>query len=779
MKFIKKRKSVLIFSLVLLVFVLGLFQNPKISLGQPQYNDETLTTPMNFSMIEFSDQIGSNDSISSLNITLPSSSWNVTDIELNFTDIKLGKEVKIVEDQFNRVEKIKDKKAWGVQINITEEPTLIYGVYIFGYWFNEDDELPSDPIWVEIRGYDPSDKPNNTIYRSTLIDMGTNPLTVGWYFQDFSQPEPLSLNKGQYYLVINGTEIDKDQTEYFWYLNDPSIIPNLHICKYEGTWQSADIDKAFMYKIEQRVNRSYDPEDIEMSVEIDSTFYNVTDGVNPYTGNVSISNLINFSPGSENLYIPIDNNESVELFFNMTYRINLQKSLISIGNVEIKEDSDNKWTLNPTFVRAGQNYSVEFETPDSWFNRTIFRHNGTDWENITKDITIFNNLIFIPNSTLIDGALWIITANSLKEPFFAEVLPTDTFLPSQTITINVDPPNPQVNSNLTLILINSFGFIEYNKTINNPSVPEGFSYTLSINPFGGSWKALIFWNNFTDAGVEILPIQVNVAAAGSGSSGGGGGGTTVVTGIDPQLIFMVILYVAIASLAGLSSYKMVKRHKKNKAEHREKVFNKYMDLLNLDYIMIIDKKSGLSVYDQILAGKERDSSLISGFLEAIRTFGIDLTGSEEESQTISLQYQNMNIIMNDFKNFRVLNIMKESPSQDFLDSLRPLSHDIDTFYGKSLKDFDGNISKFRGVKDLLETHLHTSLIYPLKVIKSKEIKLDSAEKSLTNMAQRVMKKKKSDYFYVSQLMGMSKEFNVKNAEIILKLIEKKVFRPIE
>ncbi|MHA1526794.1 MAG: hypothetical protein ACTSQD_07170, partial [Promethearchaeota archaeon] len=313
------------------------------------------------------------------------------------------------------------------------------------------------------------------------------------------------------------------------------------------------------------------------------------------------------------------------------------------------------------------------------------------------------------------------------------------------------------------------------ETIENPSAQETFLYTLPLNPNGGQWKAFIFWNNLTDAGSENLILQVTIDSGG----GGGGGGSTVVTGIDPQLIFMVILYVAIATLAGLSSYKMIKRHKKRKAEHREQVFNKYMDLLNLDFVMIIDKKSGLSVYDQILAGKERDSSLISGFLEAIRTFGIDLTGSEDESQTISLQYQNMNVIMNDFKNFRILNIMKDSPSKDFLDSLRPLSHDIDTFYGKSLKEFDGNVTKFRGIKDLLETHLHTPLIYPLKVIESNEFKLDSAEKSITEKAESLMKKNNTDHFYVSHLMGTSKEFNVKNAEIILKLIEKKVFRPIE
>ena len=62
---------------------------------------------------------------------------------------------------------------------------------------------------------------------------------------------------------------------------------------------------------------------------------------------------------------------------------------------------------------------------------------------------------------------------------------------------------------------------------------------------------------------------------------------------------------------------------------------------------------------------------------------------------------------------------------------------------------------------------------------TKETKLNSAEKSLANKALNIMKKNNTDHFFVSYLMGTAKEFNVKNAEIILKLIEKKVFQPIE
>ena len=766
MKFIKKRKSVLIFSLVILIFILGLFQNPKISYAQPQFNNESLTMESNFEFFEFSDENGKMNNVTSVNIDLKSSRWNVTEVSFNFSSVKQGKVIKTVIDNDVESKSIEKFKGQGVQINISETTTL-FGVYL--YMLKNRDVI--DPVYVQINGFtdDGSNKPNDTIYCSTLINVSS---TEGWYFQNFTNP--IELPQGKFYLVVNGTEFSSD-TKYRWF-HDKNNPENLytHTSEFSGNWKDGETGEPFLYKLVQRVNRTYWPEDIEMAIEINGINYNVDNGANIGTGNVSVSNLVNFFPNNEILNVPIKNNESIELLFNLSYNIKLDNFLNTDGSALIKKALDNQWSVTPSLNRTDGNYSVEFDYPDTWKNLNVFK----DFQNITDDlnITITADKLIIANDIISQGASWNITAHSPNVKFDATV-PTTTYGPSQTMRITVTPPS--IVGNFTFFLVDPYGDEEFSDTKENPIGDYEFEYTFSSNPFSGEWNAYILWNNQTDAGLQVLLLQINVVAPNGGSGGGGGGSKTVVTGIDPQLIYMTAVYIAIASLVGLSSYKMVKRSKRIKAEHREKVFNKYMDLLNLDYIMIIDKKSGLSVHDQILAGKDRDSSLISGFLEAIRTFGIDLTGSEEESQTISLQYQNMNIIMNDFKNFRILNIMKESPSQDFLDSLRPLSYDIDTYYGKSLKDFDGNVSKFRGVKDLLENHLHTSLIYPLKVIQSKETKLDSAEKSLRNKAQSVMKKNKSEYFYVSQLMGMSKEFNVKNAEIILKLIEKKVFRPIE
>ena len=261
--------------------------------------------------------------------------------------------------------------------------------------------------------------------------------------------------------------------------------------------------------------------------------------------------------------------------------------------------------------------------------------------------------------------------------------------------------------------------------------------------------------------------------------GGGGNGdvSKVSTGIDPEFFFWTIIAIILSFIAALFSYQKVRLIKRNKRRYREKIFNKYMDVLNLNYVMVSDKLSGLNIYEQMISGKEMNPTLLSGFLQAISSFGLELTGSEDQSQTIRLEYQKSKILMSDFKNYRLINVFEENPSKEFMDSIEPLSQDIDKYFGKLLKNFDGETTRFAGIKELLERHLQISLVYPLKVVITDNTKLKSEEKSLVYQAINFMKKKNSDYFYISYLMSEG-DFNPKRAEKILGLIERKIFQPV-
>ena len=292
-----------------------------------------------------------------------------------------------------------------------------------------------------------------------------------------------------------------------------------------------------------------------------------------------------------------------------------------------------------------------------------------------------------PDASIIDGASWEIRANSPNEVLSLNI-PKLKFGPDQDLEFSVLPPiNP---GNLTYILMNSLGFEEYRETIEitDPTTSQiVLSYTLSSNPNEGTYWAYIYWFDGENAGIKSQDFQINIPFV-----------------LDPIYIVLIVVGSIIVAGASFTSYKLIKRSKRIHQEYRKKIYNKYMDVLNLDYFIIIEKRTGLNIYEKILAGKDMDASLITGFLEAIRSFGIELTGANEQSQTIKLEYQQSKIIMSEFKNFRILLIMKENPSQDFLDSIKSLSYDIDNTYGEDIAHFTGNIDKFANIKELLDQH---------------------------------------------------------------------------
>lgn len=728
--------------------LINLFQNTTYT--QAQVNGGISPIPNRFNLIEYTEYLDTNESVSDIQIPLPSESWNITELTLNFTDIKLGKEVKTIEEKGQSIHIVdsKGKLGYGVEIEITE-PTIIFGVYIYGYVTG----TPVQPVYVQIQGYNGgTNSPDETILGTTLINM----TTPGWHLQTFE--DDVSLSAGSYYLVINGTELTfpADKSSYNWLFNGSgSVNTDIYTAVYDGSWSEEDVGKPLLYKLIQRVNQSFNPEEVNMTAVFNGSEYPIEDGITAGTGNLTISELI--APNNTMFNIHIMNNQSIDLLFNLSYHVKLQNDFIADGTATLRESSANKWTLNPEIERVYSNYSIKFAYPTSWYNISVWR-NGID---VTSNITINTILkyVLIPDTVILDGAFWEILANSPNVGLSLNV-PKTIFKQAQELEFSVLPPiNP---GNLTYILINALGFEEYNETkqiTHITSTEIVFSYTLPPNPNEGIYKAYIYWNDGENAGIVTQEFQVNIPFS-----------------LDPIYIIIIVVGATVITATTISTYKLVKRSKRIHDELRQKIYNKYMDVLNLDYFIIIEKRTGLSIYEQALAGKDTDTSLITGFLEAIRNFGIELTGVNEQSQTIKLEYQQSKIIMSEFKDFRILLIMKENPSQDFLDSIKSLSYDIDDIYGEEIAKFKGNIDKFTGIRDLLDKHLETSFIYPLEV-KSQNVKISQEEKTMIYRAKDIMKMRKTDYFFVSYLLYAKKGFQIKDAEIILKLIEKKIFQP--
>jgi len=659
---VSRKLKVLIFvNFFSLIFILGLIFNMNNVVAQN--SGDSLVIPTNFTMIEHGENTGIKENLSTIDIEIPSTSWNLNEIQLNFTNIKLGQETKTIEDEFYGMYKRIYRKnppsrvhGYGIQINLTE-PTILYGVELYGY------RSPStiESIQVQIRGFDDvNNKPNNTIYTSTQLNMSIVP---NWQKQIFANSTSLPI--GSYYLVLNGSNVADINTGYYWAYNniDPSD-PDLYLSELIDEWSVGVKNTTLLHKLIQKVDRSLIPQEINMTVNINGDSYNVTDGASSGSGNIMARNL-NHKTNGPNLNIPITINETIELDFNLNYSIKMSKSLKCESNVTVDENPNNFWSITPQLFREFSNYSVKFFFPENWFDLDVKR----DSVDINSQIQInsIDYFIFIPNNTILDGADWLITANSTKILFDLDVDRTE-FLTGQDLKFSI--LEPVMNGNYTFVLTDPFNDVIYieNKTI--PSDSYIFTFALPQTAIDGEYKAYIYWFNDTDGG---LTTQVFII--------------TIPPTIDWFMVTSIIIIIGLSSAVSASSYVLIKKNKKKNIARKEAIYDRCIDILNLDYVLIIEKKSSLNVYDHVYTEKKMNTVLLSGFLEAIRTFGIELTGSKEHSQIIKLDYHNSKILMAEFKNFRLILIMKELPSESFYDSISALSLEIEEKYGSYLETF--------------------------------------------------------------------------------------------
>jgi len=718
-----------------------------------QSSDKFLTIEKEFQLTEFSEHVGENINVDTINITMPSSQWNITSLKANFTDIKLGKEVFTVEEggsSFNTIDKSTD--GYGVQLNITED-ILLFGVYIYGYLITS--EIYSD-VWVQIKGYDiGTDTPNSTQYGdSVLVNISSVP---DWYLQEF--PNPISLSKGQYYLVLNGTGFKNyDGSKYNWYLNeDDSIHTNLYTTMLNfGIWTFEDKGSPFRHKLIQRTDKSYDPEEINMTIGINGDIFSITNGIEQGTGTLNVEDINHF-PNATSLISQIYINTSVGLLFNMTYKASYVTFLEASGTLRIEENKDNLWSVSPIITRKFENHTIYFNYHDNWNGIKVMRNS----QDITSQVVINETLktLFLPNETILDDATWLIQVNSTNTNFNLD-LPRLEFRAGQELKFSLE--EPALNGNYTFILYDSLGY-ELGDSLQIKQIPGDtliFSYNLSSISNEGAYKAYIYWNDLHDAGIVTQEFNIIIPEV-----------------FDPAFMIGIIIISIVSILAGITIYITVKKSNEKSKVRKEAIFKKWKDITNLQYFMLIEKKGSLNVFEQVFTNRSIDPTLITGFLSAIRSFGIELTNSEDKTQTIKLEYKDSKILMAEFKHFRLIFIMGDVPSQYFLQSIADLSTDIEENFGKMLQNFVGNTKPFEGVEDLLKKHMKTSVLYPLKISVKKGIKITPIEKTVLLKASNILRKQKKDYFYTTFLLH-EREIDAKEIEAIVNLIDKGIFIPL-
>jgi hypothetical protein len=489
--------------------------------------------------------------------------------------------------------------------------------------------------------------------------------------------------------------------------------------------------------------------DINLNLTIDENIYKVED--------IKFKLKKNFKPKAKIFNIPYKTNLSLltdeKLSLAINYSINVQDFIDSEGNVYIKEDSANLWSFNLQIIRYTKYHIIDLNFPKNWYNLRVYR-NG---KQITSEISIIENLVTLSNGTILNNSIWVITANSPNLEFSID-LSDDDIEPDQKLKVSIEPPIQ--NGQLTSVLIDPSGEEESSKAKDVISEETTFSYTFDADSSEGDWKIVVFWSNDANAGVETDKIEFIAHPP-----------------FDEQflqlIIFTVILIGAVSSITYFSALKI----RNVTAERKQKILDRCQNLLNLDYITVIEKVTGNNVYEQTFPGKPFDVISFSSFLTYLRRFGIEVIEQKEEVWTVKIDFNDYKVFITDFKQFKTIFVMNEIPSDEFFDSIKDLTIDIQKEYHRYLKTFDGQTKPFESVKELLEHHLQIYFLYPLRINKLDAVKLNRDEESLTLLAQDLMKQYNLDHFYIKYLFP-DNNYDSNDIKRILDLIDKEVFHPL-
>ena len=125
---------------------------------------------------------------------------------------------------------------------------------------------------------------------------------------------------------------------------------------------------------------------------------------------------------------------------------------------------------------------------------------------------------------------------------------------------------------------------------------------------------------------------------------------------------------------------------------------RYLKLI-LNYLIVTEKASGLTLYTYNFTPSEVDSALFSGFLNAIHNFGSEIYS--EKTEMTRLSYKTFEISLDDEEAIIVALILRGNPTENTTQRLRIFTKEFAKTFQKEILLWAGNAKLFKPADDLI------------------------------------------------------------------------------
>ena len=223
---------------------------------------------------------------------------------------------------------------------------------------------------------------------------------------------------------------------------------------------------------------------------------------------------------------------------------------------------------------------------------------------------------------------------------------------------------------------------------------------------------------------------------------------------------------------------------------REIIWQKFVDVLNIRHIIIMDKESGLKLLNYSISGAEIDADLLTGFIQANITFSESDTVSpndfiyNKDHQFYEFQYQNFIILLKNGEFIRICLILDQTASDNMRTDVRQFLLEYEEIFHDEITNFKkSGIFNVENMIEYLIDSFNVKLVFPLTLAHSiapnilEKINQNQIPKAILNLAKELLVSK--SFFFVNNLLNRVKKIVNLEANIILyeihQLVENNVF----
>ncbi|MFX1303754.1 MAG: hypothetical protein ACFE9X_10380 [Promethearchaeota archaeon] len=225
---------------------------------------------------------------------------------------------------------------------------------------------------------------------------------------------------------------------------------------------------------------------------------------------------------------------------------------------------------------------------------------------------------------------------------------------------------------------------------------------------------------------------------------------------------------------------------------RELIWRKFLDVLNIRHVIIIDKDSGLTLLNYPVSGEEINADLLSGFIQANITFSESHKGSYKSSPSArnhkfyEFQYQNFNILLRNGEFIRLCLMLDHKASENMRTQVLQFIPEFEEIFNQELQNFrNAGMFYYKNMVDYIIDILEIKLVFPMKLAHSitpkdlESINQNQLQKAIYNIAKELLISK--SFFFINNLLNRVKKIVNLDANVILfqiyQLVENKTIIP--